>query len=317
MGKSNRIKMGFGSSDKTVQEAFGEFMLYSKSKNLSKRTLEYYEMNNERLEGFLQTKSISLIKDVTAKVFDQFKLSLQGQINNSTSINTVLRAVRAFLYYSMKLDYLKEFKIELVKTQKKIKETYSDAELKLLLEKPNLRKCNFSTYRNWVLTNYFLGTGNRLSSVLNIKIRDLDLENGMVKLRKTKNKQEQLIPLSQTLVRVLQEYLSFRKGEPEDYLFCTNTGTKLSLDGLTSAIARYNNRRGVSKTSVHLYRHTFAKKWILNGGDLFRLQKILGHSSIEIVKEYVNMFTDDIKKDIDRFNPLEQFTATKQVIRLG
>ena len=59
------------------------------------------------------------------------------------------------------------------------------------------------------------------------------------------------------------------------------------------------------KTGVHRWRYTFAKKWILSGGDIFRLQKMLGHSSMEIVKNYVNMFTDDLQRDFDTFNPLE------------
>jgi len=54
-----------------------------------------------------------------------------------------------------------------------------------------------------------------------------------------------------------------------------------------------------------LFRHTFAKKWILSGGDIFRLQKLLGHSSLEIVKEYVNIFGADLKAQYDAYNPLE------------
>jgi integrase/recombinase XerD len=60
------------------------------------------------------------------------------------------------------------------------------------------------------------------------------------------------------------------------------------------------------KTSAHLYRHTFAKNWILNGGDIFRLQKVLGHSDLTVVKEYVNMFSNDLSIDFDRFNPLDR-----------
>ena len=66
-------------------------------------------------------------------------------------------------------------------------------------------------------------------------------------------------------------------------------------------------------------RHTFAKKWILNGGDIMRLQTILGHSSIEMVKEYVNMFGGDLKKDFDKFNPLESMKASvvgREAIRI-
>ncbi|RHP70371.1 hypothetical protein DXA59_05185 [Clostridium sp. OF03-18AA] len=64
--------------------------------------------------------------------------------------------------------------------------------------------------------------------------------------------------------------------------------------------------KGVEKTSAHLYRHTFAKKWILNGGDIFRLQKILGHSDLTVVKEYVQMFGQDLAVDFDKFNSLDR-----------
>ena len=107
--------------------------------------------------------------------------------------------------------------------------------------------------------------------------------------------------------KILIEYLSYRNGEPSDYLFCNIYSGKLSVSGLNTAIRRYNGRRGLDKTSIHLFRHTFAKKWIINGGDPFRLKKILGHKSIKIVQEYVYMYSDDLKKDFSSFNPLEEF----------
>ena len=87
------------------------------------------------------------------------------------------------------------------------------------------------------------------------------------------------------VIKNVVEYLNYRKGKPEDYLFCTSYGEKFTRDGMKTAIHRYNHSRGVAKTSMHLYRNTFAKKWILNKGDIFRLQKILGHSNLEMVKE--------------------------------
>lgn len=60
------------------------------------------------------------------------------------------------------------------------------------------------------------------------------------------------------------------------------------------------------KTSIHAYRHTFAKNWILNGGDIFTLQKILGHSSIEMVKNYVNLYSDELKIGFNSYNPLDR-----------
>lgn len=217
----------------------------------------------------------------------------------------------------MKLDYLDSFKVEIVRTKKKVKETYSDAELKALLEKPNIRECSFAEYRTWVTINYLLATGNRLGSLVNLKIKDIDFDSGYIHLRVTKNRREQLIPLSKSLSNILQEYLLYRKGDIEDYLLPSEYGKKLTKGGMRTAIKRYNKKRGVNKTSIHLFRHTFAKKWILAGGDIFRLQKIFGHSSMDVVKEYVNMFSNDLQKDFNKYNPLEQMTqGNRGVIRM-
>ena len=183
--------------------------------------------------------------------------------------------------------------------------SYTSTELERLLKKPNVKKCSFADYRNWVIVCYLLGTGNRLSTVANIQIKDVDFENHEVSLRKVKNKRQYTIPLAPSLEKTLAEYLDYRRGSPEDYLFCTKFGGQMRKDAITTAIYRYNRERGVLKTSIHLFRHTFAKNWILNGGDIFRLKSLLGHSSIEIVKEYVNMFGGDLRKDFDKFNPLE------------
>jgi len=114
----------------------------------------------------------------------------------------------------------------------------------------------------------------------------------------------------------LQEYIKYRKGTNEDYLFCTATGTKLARDTIKNSISKYNRSRGVSKTSIHLFRHTFAKNWILNGRDIFRLQKLLGHRSMDIVKEYVNMFNSDLQRDFNEFNPLEKFSKVNKSISM-
>lgn len=140
----------------------------------------------------------------------------------------------------------------------------------------------------------------------------MDFESHEVKLQVVKNKKQYIIPLSQTLEQTLQEYLTFRGGTPDDYLFCNIYGEQLTTDALKNCIYKYNTKRGVSKTSTHLFRHTFAKKWILNGGDIFRLQKILGHSSIDIVKEYVNMFGVDLQKNYAEFNPLDNMECMKK-----
>ena len=173
--------------------------------------------------------------------------------------------MRAFINFCIRLGYVEEFKVQLLTVEKKVKETYTDSELALLLKKPNIKKCSFVEYRNWAFINYLIATGNRVSTVINIKIEDIDFDNNTIILKKTKNKNQQIIPIANSLKTVLLEYLKYRKGMGEDYLFCSFTGGKLTREAIKRAINTYNRTRGVSKTSIHLFRHTFAKNWILNG----------------------------------------------------
>lgn len=212
---------------------------------------------------------------------------------------------------------MQQFKIAMINTEKKIKETYSEQELEKLLKKPNIKRCGFTEYKTWVFINYLLGTGNRISSALNVRISDVDFDSGMILVRKTKNRKQQLIPLSNTLSEILKEYLEIRNGASEEYLFCNMYGEQGNRRTFQQEVQRYNISRGVNKTSCHLFRHTFAKHWILAGGDIFRLQKLLGHYDLEMTKEYLQMFGQDLQQDFDSFNPLDRLQKRdKNAIRM-
>ena len=198
-------------------------------------------------------------------------------------------------------------KIKIPKADKQPVETYSDRELQVLLKKPNLRQCTFTEYKVWVMTNFLLSTGVRQRSLINIKIKDLDIGNSVVYINVTKNRKPLIIPLNKDIKRILQEYLKYRKGEAEDYLFCNVFGKQLVRSTVYHSFYEYNKSRGIEKTGMHRYRHTFAKKWVLAGGNVVTLQKILGHSSLDITQNYLNLLVSDIQKEIEEFNILQEF----------
>ncbi|OCL27577.1 integrase [Orenia metallireducens] len=311
-----KIKMNKKKQDKTLEEGFKEFLRHCKVKNLSESTIKFYKSAyNYYFSQFLPKDT--LIKTIDKTTIEEFILFMKDNYDlNNTSINSRLRGIRSIINYWIELGYLNKFKIDLLRTQEKIKEVYSDEQLEKLLVKPNIKKYSSVEYRSWVIVNYLLATGNRVKTLTEIKIKDLDFESGYINLRHTKNKKAQVIPLSNSLIKILKEYLDYREGEQEDYLFCTVYGKKISPETVKKSIARYNRNREVKITSIHAMRHTFAKKWILSGGDIFRLQKILGHSSIEMVKNYINMFKDDLKQDFNKFNPLEQMNKHSKTIKL-
>ena len=304
-------KLSLKNSDNlTVDEAFADFKGHCRIKNLSGETIKPYQYQFNVFHRFLNDETF-LISDVTLAIVNSFILELRSDkhVCNDVTVNIYLRGLRALLYYCMEMDYMADFKIRIPKVDKKLKETYTDTELSVLLKKPNLKTSGFSEYKIWVFSNYLLGTGNRISTALSLKIEDIDFDSSMIALNHTKNRTAQIIPLSRTLANIMKEYLKYRKGEAEDYAFCNTYGNKGDIRTYQDMLAAYNRSKGVEKTSAHLYRHTFAKKWILNGGDIFRLQKILGHSDLSVVKEYVQMFGNDLSVDFDKFHPLDRTVA--------
>lgn len=136
--------------------------------------------------------------------------------------------------------------------------------------------------------------------------------------RHTKNRKTQVIPLCSAMVSILREYLRHRGGEAADFLFCTETGSQLTENGLRQSIARYNTRRGVQKTSIHLFRHTIARKYLIDcGGDAFTLQKLLGHSTLAMTKHYwCDLRRRTLTKNYDNFSPLAQMKSNSTRIKM-
>lgn len=299
-----KIKMKLGV---TVAETFDDFILSRKAKGLSEKTITTYTQHFSAISKYL---SLDIPIDEINK--EDLGLMISGMRDaelSSNSIRSYTRTLKSFFSWCNE-EGVTRLNLPLYKAEETVKETYSDAELMRLLKKPNLRKCRFSEYRNWVTVNLLLNNGCRAATIRNIKIKDLDMENRVIYLRHTKNKRAQVIPLCDDLCGTLREYLRIRGGEPDDYLFPNEDGGQLTENGFRTSIARYNKRRGVIKTSIHLFRHTFARKYLVDcGGNAFTLQKLLGHSTLDMTKHYCAIFDADIIKNYDSFSPLAQMKA--------
>jgi len=92
------------------------------------------------------------------------------------------------------------------------------------------------------------------------------------------------------LKEVLENYLKTWEWDIDDYLFPTYEGKQMTVSSLQSTIREYNISRKVTKTSLHLFRHTFAKNFILAGGGMVQLQMLLGHSTLEMTRRYINVY---------------------------
>lgn len=307
---ARRITLG-SSKLMSIGDAFEEFHTHSTVKGLAAKTLKYYE---ENIGYFFRVISKDMLcSEIDIMVVEDYILNMREQMLSKTTIATRTRAVRAFLYFCMEREYIKKFKIKIPKEDEIIKQTYSEDEVKKLLKEP--QKPTFSEYRNYVAVSLLLATGIRVTTAINIKIKDLDFHNNCIILKATKNKKQQIMPMSTTLKQTLVLYLRAWSPNQEDYLFCNIYGKQLTDSGFKHEIAKYNISRGVTKTSCHLYRHTFSKYYIIAGGDIFRLQKLLGHSSLDMVRKYVNMYGSDLNDGFDNLNMLDNVKSSRQRLK--
>lgn len=310
-----RITMQMSEDCRSIKKCYQEFIGNCKARNLSSRTIDNYQEGYNLFCCVIdELEDITSVKNSTIQTFVQY---LQQNTNSSaTSINTRLRSIRSFLNYCYNMDYINKVKVPMLKVDKEIKEPYTEEELKKLLVKPNLKKCSFTEYRNWVMVNVFVGTGMRLNTLLNLRLSDIDLESGTILLSKTKNRKQQYIPLSRSLAKVLQEYLTYRQVD-NDYLFTNAFGDQLTDSAIKIAIRKYNRGRGVEKTSIHLFRHTFAKHYLMSGGDVFRLQKLLSHSTLDVTKTYISLHCSDLAVDYENHCLLDSLSQSRSHIKLG
>lgn len=292
--------------EKTLDKCLDEFILNCEVKNLRPATIKFYKDYINIFFKFMPYKTLA--SEINKETIDNYILYLKNKTNeNDRTINSNLNAIRSFFKFCQKLGYIEKFNIPKIKADKSIIIPYTDQELEILLKKPNLQKTTFANYRCWCIINFLIGTGCRCSNVIELKVKDVDIDNKYITFEHTKNRKPQIIPMSNSLSRVLKEYLKFRKPKnPDDYFFCTSYGKRISRRQLESDLTKYNRKRGVMKTGIHRFRHTFAKKWIMANGDIYRLQQILNHSSQDMTRKYVELFASDLQKDFNTFNPLEQ-----------
>lgn len=291
-----------------LYEAFEEFILEKEVRNLAPATIKNYELTFRLFCEFNEFDDNTTTDEANSKAVYHWINTMKQQDVKITSINHYLRDLGTFMHWCMDLDraYIEPFKMPKLETQEEPPKAFTDEELELLLEKPR-KNDSFAVWRTYAIVNWVLGTGNRASTICDVKIKDINFHRKEITLSHTKNKKSQIIPLSSSLETVLKEYIRmWRKGAGLfDYLFPNIGEEKLTTNALRLSFARYCKDRGCEHTNIHGLRHSFARGWVKNNGNQFALQKILGHSKLTMTSKYVKLYSEDIKDDFDKFNPLD------------
>ncbi len=296
----------------TFEEGCDKYLEYCRQRNLREGTINHYKQSYTQFFKFFDPDMP--IDDMDEDAYKRYVLHLRSTLTNDVSINSYLRDLITTLHFLMDEGDLPRFKMQSIKVDKSHIETYTDQELQLLLNKPNIKKCSFTEYQCWVITNFLFSTGVRQRSLMNIRVKDVDFDNKVVYVNVTKNRKPLIVPLNHTMVNILTEYLKYRDHKSdEDYLFCNAYGQQLVKSTCYHMLYEYNKRRGVKTTGIHRYRHTFAKQWILNGGNVVSLSQLLGHSSLDITQNYIHLLVSDVAKQVEEINVLDRFYGRKRI----
>lgn len=304
-------------NEMTIEGSFVEFINYCKVKSLKEITIEGYKRNYGYFKSYIGDTT-QPVEVLTNAVLREYISYLKDNTERSNvSINTTVRSIRTWLNYCSQQGYLPRINIPYLKDDSNEKNIYTEDELRRLLKKPDVKRCSFSEFRNWVIINMLVSTGIRRHSLTNIKIEDVLFENGLIRLTVTKARKCHYINMSTRLSQVLKEYLKYRGGSQEDYLFVTEVGTQLQDDNLTNAIYRYNKSRNVNKTSIHLFRHTYATNFMEDNGDIFTLSKHLQHSNLAITQNYLRSLDRAKVAKNNTYDPLVNLVKENKRIKLG
>ena len=285
----------------------------SAARGMAEKTLKTYRSHYKSVERHLDG-SLPLCS-LTQQHLERAILSMRESGLSPNSICSYVRVMTTFFHWCQKQGY-SQLTMPQYKGVETFKEPYTDEELLLLLKKPKAN-CRFSEYRTWVIINFCLNAGCRAATIRHILNKDVDFSQNQVFFRHTKSGKIQVIPLCSKMALILREYMAIRGGADDEYLFCDECGGQLSENALKLSIAHYNHARGVVKTSTHLFRHTFARKYLLDcGGDAFTLQKLLGHSTLHMTRHYCRIYDADLSENFDALSPLAQLKTSPSRIAM-
>ena len=275
------------------------------NKNFSSHTLRSYRITLEEFTSFCQVRHIDKEKAFLPANLRTFIANLQLR---NPARNTVLRKIatlRSFSTYLMRQGYLDKNPFKLLPSPKKEKllpKFLSIPETDRLLD--TTAQSKHFAMRDKALFELMYSSGLRRSEVTNLKIRDIDFFNGLVKVF-GKGRKERLVPVTQVALQALKDYLATRKNpQANEALFLNKNGTPLTGDGLAyifknTAIASHLARR----VTPHSLRHSFATHLLGNGCDLRSLQEMLGHKSLSTTQVYTHVSLEQLKNVYNQAHP--------------
>lgn len=278
-------------------------------RGLSPRTIDAYRRDIERFAAFLEARGVERIGDASAGDLRDFVYHLKDRGLEATSIRRNLSAVRtlyAFLLAEGMVSADPTERIELPKAWRRLPGVLSLDDIAKLLDAPDPTDRLF--WRDKALLEFAYASGVRVSELTAVKVRDLDLIEGIATVF-GKGAKERIVPVGRSALRAITVYLResrprLDRGDTEGAVFLNHRGRLLSRMGVWTILRRHVDRAGIRKrVSPHTLRHSFATHLLEGGADLAAVQEMLGHADIATTQIYTHVDREYLRDVHRRFHP--------------
>lgn len=272
-------------------------------KNYSALTVNAYKTDLESFLEFVKKEyeTNTLVAVNYSQIRSWIVFLVEKNLSNR-SINRKISSLNSYYKFLLKIEEIKVnplSKHKALKTSKKVQIPFSEKEIETVLTDLHFED-DFEGIRNRLIVELFYSTGIRRIELVELKLINVNLHNKTLKVLGKRNK-ERIIPLLESVLITIQEYLKVRK-ELEavldiNYLFLTKKGVKIYETLVYRIINEYFSRASSKvKKSPHILRHSFATHLLNQGADLNAVKELLGHSSLAATQVYTHNSINKLKK---------------------
>ncbi|OJX52197.1 MAG: integrase [Flavobacterium sp. 38-13] len=293
------------------KESFKDYL--QKEKKYSLHTVTAYSNDLSDFEAFLkQDFDQDSLEDVNYSQIRSWIVSLVDAGISNTSVNRKISSLKSFYKFLLKIKRIQVsplLKHKALKTPKKLQIPFSEKELDNVLNYIVYPE-GFEGMRDKLIIDLFYTTGIRRAELIGLKVANVDLSKGVLKVLGKRNK-ERILPMLPVIQEQIRLYLSERAGLEEikdgEFFFLTLKGVKLNDSLVYRLINMYfSNVSEKVKKSPHVLRHTFATHMLNNGADLNSVKELLGHSSLASTQIYTHSSLAELKKVYGDAHPRNQ-----------
>jgi len=295
-----------GKSPHTIRWYMGKLRVFLQYLRNGGHDTDSEELSTEAIRAFV----VYLQQSVRADEHNPRKPTRSDGLSPQT-VQGYVRVIKAFLSWAHREGLIDEnpaSRVKVPKAPQTIVPTLNESQVRRFLSVIDRSKP--IGFRDYCIVLTLLDTGIRLSELVGLQLPDLDLEEGHFRVM-GKGSKERMVPVGASLQKALWKYINRYRPEPihpnVKALFLTRDGRGISSSTVYWRLRSYGKKAGLqgARCSPHTFRHTFAKNFLLNGGDVFTLQKILGHSSLAVVRMYVDMASEDVQIQHRRYSPVD------------